>query len=211
MWKKVIFLFFAPIIAIAGNPICDNYDKYQITIYNCLAFNDSQFVSAFMRWPTFSDGTPFETEGDILWNDKAVRISKNSRQYKKNGIVFKVYTMAATYGCDYVVFDAQKATVGDLDLGGYAYGVNFYNCGFNNEIELDIPDTTFAETELQRSVSGMDLVNAMITGNMEEVAPWRIYRTDGTLKFIGDISDGYCMSRNGMKKTKKVTSAIYCK
>ncbi|MDD6091251.1 hypothetical protein [Hallerella sp.] len=38
-----------------------------------------------------------------------------------------------------------------------------------------------------------------------------VYRADGTLKFMGFFDEGYCMSKDGMTRTKKVVHAMFCK
>ena len=45
------------------------------------------------------------------------------------------------------------------------------------------------------------------------VCQWRVnvYRADGTLKFMGFFDEGYCMSKDGMTRTKKVVNAMFCK
>lgn len=197
----------------ASNPMCNNEDENMVFYYKCYAFSDDQFVQVYKHWPTFDDGTPYEDEGEIFWQSNTVRISRDESEFTKNGIIFKVYPYAAAYNCNYSVFRTDQFNVGDVNFHNYdqEFGVNFYNCGYNREYELSTPDTTFAQTEFQRFISKEDVISALLTRNIDELGPWKIYRKDGTLKFIGDVHGGYCMSNNGMKKTKKVTSAIYCK
>lgn len=211
--RLIVLLVFLVVDGLADDILCENTDEGMTSVYECLALNDDEFVFLSKRWPTFSDGKPYDEEGTVTWSGKSRWVREKSTQFKKNGIVYVVYPVVAAYECDCIVFNTKEQTVADINFwdGINEYGRYYYNCGYRSEIELPHPDTTFAETEFQRYISAEDLIGVMLTGNIDEIGPWKIYRTDGTLKFVGDVHGGYCMSKNGMKKTKKVTSAVYCK
>ena len=211
-----ILIGFSCIFAV--NPICTNYDEQMTPFYGCYVFSDNQFVKVFKRWPTFSNGEPFPEEGEgVYWNDKAIWIPEyTGKQFTKNDIVFVTYNRhKMVYQCDYEVFNVNEVNIGEISFAGFdiEYGVNYFNCGLHN-IETDSSLVTFAQNDYQRHVlSELEALASVQSGenDLMEYGHWEIYRKDGTLRFVGDNHEGYCMSKNGMKKVKKVNSPIYCK
>lgn len=107
----------------------------------------------------------------------------------------------------------EEAYFWSSDEYDYTNGVNYFNCGLHN-IETDSSLVTFAQNEYQRHVlSELEALASVQSGenDLMEYGHWEIYRKDGTLRFVGDNHEGYCMSKNGIKKVKKVNSPIYCK
>lgn len=174
--------------------------------YGCIAFNDMQFMQFFEDEPTFSDGTPFGEEGNVFFSEYK-NDSKNESRFVKDGITYSVVPKLQ-YSCDYEVFPSEN--LGDdfhMKYSDKKFTVN-YGCEYK---ECGKFDTTFAVTEFQKFIDTGELLVKALTKDFTEIEIWKFYRQDGTLKFTGDMHGGFCMSANGMKKTKRVTSPKYCK
>jgi len=207
--KKILVAFLLTVaLGFAKNPICDNEDKSRVFYYKCFSFGEDQFVSVKDGMPTFSDGTDMGSEGSSRWNNVTVRLCSEEKTYTKNGIVFSVCPIGA-FSCQYEVFKTDEVTIGDVDFRDDGeYLINYYDCKYES---TDVLDTTYAQTDLQKRASMADLLGAVIRQDVGDFGEWKIYREDGTLKFVGSYYEGYCMSKNGMKQTKKVANAMFCK
>lgn len=183
-------------VAFPSNPICSNTDKSLVNLYKCYSFGESQFISLSDGLPTFSDGATMGREGSSRWENERIRLCDAEKTYKKNGIVFSICSIGV-YVCSYEVLKSDEVTIADLDFryDGGEYLINYYDCKYEKSEMLD---TTYAQTDLQRKATG-------------DIVEWKIYRADGTLKFMDFFDEGYCMSKDGMTRTKKVVHAMFCK
>lgn len=190
---------------LAENPICSNKDKSMAFYHKCFAFNDFQFLSFYESYPSFSNGESYQDSGSVSF-EKYARLADKSTTFEKKGITYKRYPKAQ-YTCDYEVL--EKKDVEDdfnIEYTDIKYVVS-YGCEYQPINEFD---TAFAETEFQRMINAEELILKSLAKEFTEIELWKFYRKDGTLKFSGDEHGGYCMSANGMKKTKRVTSPAYC-
>ena len=175
-------------------------------IYGCVAFNDMQFMKFFEDEPTFSDGEPYGEEGNIFFNEFK-KDSDGETRFVKDGITYSVCPKLQ-YSCEYEVFPSEKLKDDfRMEYSDKKFTAN-YGCEYKPSGKFD---TIFAVTEFQRFINVEELLMKALTKDLTELEFWKFYRKDGTLKFTGDIHGGYCMSANGMKKTKRVTSPKYCK
>lgn len=203
---SVVLVLASAFIAHATNPICDNYDKSMSDYHGCVAFNDKQFMQFFEDAPTYSDGEPFGEEGSIRFNE-VINDTENESRFTKDGIVYSVRAKLQ-YSCEYEVFpSANLADEFRMQYSDKKYVAN-YGCAYEANGKYD---TTFAETEFQKFINVEEMLIKALTKDFTELEFWKFYRQDGTLKYTGDIHGGFCMSANGMKKTKRVTSPKYCK
>jgi len=174
--------------------------------YKCVAFDDFRFATFYEDEPVFSDGTPFEEEGSVQFG-KYIYDSENSIQFVKDGIAYRALPRLQ-YSCKYEVVSAENVDEDfDLKYSDIHYAVD-YECAYESTGKND---TTFAVTEFQKTITTDELVVGVLSNNVGNLAAWKFYRKDGTLKFKGDEKGGYCFSANGMKKTKQVTSPKYCR
>lgn len=219
--KPLAAILFFAINAFAGNPVCSNYDKSNITykVASCLAFDDFNFIQFTVREPLFDDGKEFGDSGVAVFEEYQSDKAKEKR-FSKDGIVFSV-TPKFQYNCNYSVYELEGLEDDALADIRFSNGESFaiyYKCFY---APSEKADTSFAETEFQRKISMEDLyrfmaealVNAIDSnaGEISTLAPWSFYRRDGSLKFVGNMRDGYCMNASGMKRTKRVSSPQYCK
>lgn len=209
-------ILFCAICALAENPVCSNSDKDALNYESadCLAFDDFRFIRFTVREPLFSDGTPMGDSGIATFNEFR-RDTEREKRFTQNGIVYSV-TPKLQYQCSYAVYELDMLEDDALDGIRFSNGENFaiyYGCFYGSSKKSD---TTFAETEFQRKLSAEDayklFADILLNSSGDPtIAPWSFYRKDGTLKYVGDMRDGYCMNASGMKKTKRVSGPRYCK
>ena len=219
--KPFAAIFFLAINTFAKNPVCDNYTKSEISYGNasCLAFDNFRFIQFAVREPLFSNGTDMGDSGTASFEEYRLD-EKQEKQFSKDGIIFSV-TPKLQYKCNYSVYELEGLEDDVLSNIRFSNGENFainYKCFYGPS---EKSDTSFAETEFQRKISPEDLyrfmAEALVTamdsnaGDISLLSPWSFYRQNGSLKFVGNMRDGYCMNASGMKRTKRVTSPKYCK
>lgn len=205
----------AAVSAFAENPVCSNTDVEAITYEkeNCLAFDDFRFIRFTVREPLFSDGTPMGDSGNIVFDH--YKYDDHEKRFTQNGIVYSVRPKLR-YTCTYDVYSLDSLDETVLSGVRFSNGERFatyFGCVYSPSKKAD---TTFAETEFQRKLSAEDVykffADALLnSGSAPTLAPWSFYRKDGTLKYVGDMRDGYCMNASGMKKTKRVSGPRFCK
>ena len=104
-----------------------------------------------------------------------------------------------------------------MDFSYYGtFGIFYSECEYQ---ESELAKVLFAETKLQKPLDNVDVLNftadakrmfgsgenammkigvlASIENNGE--TPFKIYRQNGSIKYIGGVSLGFCMSKNGKK------------
>ncbi len=188
----------------AENPICDNTEASEAYDKKCLTLGESHFMQFFKEWPTYSNGEAFKDSGAVSWTSQIQDIPQSEKRFSKHNVIYSVF-QKGVYECDYTVL-----SVGDLDtsIPGFDnddFVTDYFNCKYAPNGEYD---TTFAVTEFQKKVDAGEVVLNALQG---EFFLWKFYRSDGTLKFVGDINEGYCMNKSGMSKTKRVSNPRFCK
>ena len=192
--------------AYSQNPICSNYDKSRSDYDGCFAYNATEFMEFFEYEPTFSDGMPYGEKGIVFWNEFKDD-SENETQFVRDGITFSVLPKLQ-YSCEYEVFPSETLSEKfNMKYSDKKFAVK-YSCEYKSNGKAD---TNFAVTEFQKFIEVEELLLKALTKDFTGFDVWKFYRRDGTLKFTGDMHGGFCMSANGMKKTKRVTSPKYCK
>lgn len=203
----ILTLIFTSVYCTAKNPICDNYDKDAVAYENCFSFNDWEFIRIFKDEPKFSNGTLMDSTGEVFFEEYKRDVQNESR-FTKDAIVYSIFPKKQ-YICNYEKFPAENLNDElNINVGYSAKFIVSYECDYKLNGEKD---TSFAETEFQKRIKAEELIMQVLKQNFTELEEWKFYRNDGTLKFSGDMNGGYCMTANGMKKTKRVTSPKYCK
>ena len=222
MHQNFVYLFLCVIVSVAfaGNPVCDNTEENQIYYTACYSFGD-EFVFVSKGWPEYDNGEEKPEEGTSCFEKFRISEEKNVEKFSQNGIHFELYALDQ-YCCKHQVFRTQETRWGDEDNGytDFSYygtfGTFYSECEYQ---ESNRGKVLFAETKLQKPLDKVDILNftadakrmfgsgenammkvgvlASIENNGE--TPFKIYRQNGSVKYIGGVSLGFCMSKNGKK------------
>lgn len=230
MTKMYLLCFVA--LAVAKNPMCENTEKFQIHNTSCYSFGD-EFVFVSDAWPTFGNGDEMPEDGYICF-DK-FRVSENAKAKKivRKGIVYGEVPLEQ-YCCNHQVFRTNETKYGNKDDGyiDFSYdgkfGVFYSECEYRG---VDKVRTLFWETEWQKSMDEVDFLN--LTTNVESIfgsresammkmaslaamakngaIPFKIYRKNKTVKYIGSPNLGFCVSKNGKRALDFAKGPEACK
>lgn len=222
MHQNFVYLFLCVIVSVAfaGNPVCDNTEEYQIYNTACYSFGD-EFVFVSKGWPEYDNGEEKPEEGTTCFEKFRISEEKNVEKFSQNGIHFELYALDQ-YCCKHQVFRTKETRWGNEDNGytDFSYygtfGTFYSECKYQ---ESNRRKVQFAETKLQKPLDNVDVLNftadakrifgsgenammkvgvlASIENNGE--TPFKIYRQNGSIKYIGGVSLGFCMSKNGKK------------
>lgn len=222
MHQNFVYLFLCVIVSVAfaGNPVCDNTEEYQIYNTACYSFGD-EFVFVSEGWPEYDNGEEKPEEGTTCFEKFRISEEKNVEKFSQNGIHFELYALDR-YCCKHQVFRTEETRLGNEDNGytDFSYygtfGTFYSECEYQ---ESNREKVLFAETKLQKPLDKVDILNftadakrmfgsrenammkvgllASIENNGE--TPFKIYRQNGSVKYIGGVSLGFCMSKNGKK------------
>ena len=222
MHQNFVYLFLCVIVSVAfaDNPICDNTEEYQIYNTHCFSFGD-EFVFVSKNWPEYDNGEEKPEEGTTCFEKFRISENKDAKEFSKNGIHYATYALDQ-YCCKHQVFRTKETRWGDEDNGymDFSYygtfGIFYSECEYQ---ESELAKVLFAETKLQKPLDNVDVLNftadakrmfgsgenammkigvlASIENNGE--TPFKIYRQNGSIKYIGGVSLGFCMSKNGKK------------
>ena len=221
MNQNFVYLFllcFITVTAYADNPVCNNTDEIQIYNEKCYSFGD-EFVFISNDWPKYGDGGDMP-EKDVTCFEKFSYAGK-VKSFTQYGVSYDIYSLNQ-YCCKHQVFQTRETRWGNendgyVDFSVYGnYGVFYSECEYQESKRMD---TSFAVTKLQKSFDEVDLLNLAadaekIFGSRENAAmkyalfvalvekgeiPFKFYRPNGTVKYIGGKHLGFCMSKNGKK------------
>lgn len=217
--SSYLFLLCAVTIAFAGNLVCDNTEEYRIYEMGCCSFGD-EFVFVSENWPEYENGEEKPEEGTTCFEKFRISEDKGAREFVENGIHYVAYVLDQ-YCCKHQVFRTKETWVnennGYLDFSYYGnFGVIYWECEYqeSNRVRLQ-----FAETKLQKPLDEVDILNftadikktfastenaVMKLGILVSLAengeiPFKIYRQNGTVKYVGGVNLGFCVSKNGKK------------
>lgn len=221
MRKKLCHFFLLLIVttAYAGNPVCDNTEEYRIYETGCYSFGD-EFVFVSKNWPEYDNGEEKPENGTTCFEKFRISENKDVREFIENGIHYVAYALDQ-YCCKHQVFRTTETWVnennGYLDFSYYGnFGVIYLECEYQESNRMRVQ---FAETKLQKPLDEVDFLNfgadvkktiASTENAMMKVGllaalvengeiPFKIYRRNGTVKYIGGVNLGFCMSKNGKK------------
>ena len=215
--------------AVAENPVCENTEESQIYNTGCYSFG-GEFVFVSNAWPSYDNGDK-KPEGGSTCFDK-FRISKNAKGKKivRKGFVYGEFPLEQ-YCCNHWVFRTDSASYGNeyIDFSYYGnFGAYYWNCEYHG---VDKVRTLFWETEWQKPMDEVDFLNLTtnaenIFGSQEnammkmatlaaiaknDVIPFKIYRKNKTVKYIGSPNLGFCMSKNGKRALDFAKGPEACK
>ncbi len=228
----LVLLFFA--ICHAENLICNNTEEYNITETGCYSFGD-EFVFVSDGKPKYEkDGNESET-GLTCFDRFSFSANRKTKKFSKNGFHYDVW-MLDQYCCKYQIFRTNESRWGNendgyVDFSIYGnFGVFFSECEYQ---ETDLMDTIFTVTKLQKPFDEVDILNlatnvgemfgsrenammkiAVLYSLVEKANgnyPFKIYRQNGTLKYIGSVNLGFCMSKNGKRALDFTKGPLNCK
>lgn len=213
----------------AITPVCSNTDESLIGSEMCYSFGN-EFVLTKEKWPKYSDGEEMQEEGSACWDDDYIYNLKKGKKFSRNGIRYAIVS-PKRYCCQYKVFQTAETTYGDVDFSpGGNYGIFYSDCYFQ---DAEKKDTVFDINSLQQPLDELDVINML--GNFSESfgneasalvklagaqammssmggeTPFKIYRKNKTLKYIGGVNMGICFSKNGKKILDFVRGPQYCK
>ncbi len=126
------------------------------------------------------------------------------------------------YCCKHQVFRTKETRWGNEDDGytDFSYygtfGTFYSECEYQESKRAEVQ---FAETKLQKPLDEVDFLNftvdaerifGSVEGAMMKIGvlgsiakngeiPFKIYRQNGSIKYIGGVNLGFCMSKNGKK------------
>lgn len=217
--SSYLFLLCAVTTALAGNPVCDNTEEYRIYETGCYSFGD-EFVFVSKNWPEYDNGEEMPEEGNTCFEKFRISEDKGAQKFAENGIHYVAYALDQ-YCCKHQVFQTKETWVnennGYADFSHYGnLGVIYWECEYQ---ESNRARLQFAETKLQKPLDEVDILNftadikktfASTENAMMKVGvlaslekngeiPFKIYRQNGTVKYVGGVNLGFCMSKNGKK------------
>ena len=229
MNRRILFWLVSVSFAVAENPVCENTEESQIYNTGCYSFGD-EFVFVSDAWPTYDNGDK-KPEGGSTCFDK-FRIPKNAKGKKivRKGFVYGEFPLEQ-YCCNHWVFRTDTASYGNeyIDFSYYGnFGAYYWNCEYHG---VDKVRTLFWETEWQKPMDEVDFLNLTtnaenIFGSQEnammkmatlaaiaknDVIPFKIYRKNKTVKYIGSPTLGFCMSKNGKRALDFAKGPEACK
>ena len=211
--------------------MCENTEELFIHNTGCYSFG-GEFVFVSNTWPTFGNGDEMSEDGSTCF-DK-FRIPKNAKGKKivRKGIVYGEFPLEQ-YCCDHQVFRTNETKYGNeedgyIDFSYYGnFGAYYWNCEYHR---VDKVRTLFWETEWQKPMDEIDFLN--LTTNVENIfgsrenammktaalaaiaknnIPFKIYRKNKTVKYIGSPTLGFCMSKNGKRALDFAKGPEACK
>ena len=230
--KFFLILLCSSVCSFADNPVCDNTEEYQIYEKRCYSFGD-EFVFVSKGWPEYNDGEEKTEEGTTCFEKFRASEDENVEKFSKNGIHYVVYALDQ-YCCKHKVFRTKEARWGNEDNGykDFSYygtfGIFYSECEYQ---ESDRVKVQFAETKLQKPLDKVDGLNFItdvekVFGSREKAMVkvgvlaslenkgetiFKIYRQNGSVKYIGGVDLGFCMSKNGKKALDFAKGPSDCK
>lgn len=217
-WIFVYFLLCSWTFLFAGNPVCDNVEEYGIYETGCYSFGD-EFVFIDKEWPEYDNGEEKPENGTTCFSKFKSSENRKQQKIQKDGLFYIVYWLDQ-YCCKHQVFRTKETRWGNEDDGykDFSYygkfGAFYSECEYQETSRLD---TAFSETKLQKPMDEIDILN--MTTDFEKVfgsrenammkvamlyslasnneIPFKIYRNNGSLKYIGGVHLGFCLCKNG--------------
>lgn len=218
--------------AFADNPVCDNTEEYLINTTGCYSFGN-EFVFVSQNWPEYDNGEEMPEEGTVCFEKFKISEDKDVEEFSKKGIRYATYALDQ-YCCKHQIFRTKETRWGNEDNGytDFSYygtfGIFYSECEYQ---ESDRVKIEFAETKLQKPFDRVDVLNfavdaekmfgsgesalmklgvlASIENNGETI--FKIYRQNGSVKYIGGVNLGFCMSKNGKKALDFAKGPSDCK
>lgn len=230
MKKRIFFIWFCLCAYLfAANPICSNSEQDEIYRTKCYSFGD-EFVYIYQEWPEYDNGDEKPEEGITCFDKFKYSESQEVERFTRNGIQYGRVSLEQ-YCCNHQVFRTSETRWGN-DVNGYIdfsdygnYGVFYSSCNYQETEQID---TVFMETSLQQPIDGVEFLNfsikmfdsgksdmmkmfalAALADNGEML--FKIYRSNGTIKYMGGIHLGFCFSKNGKKVLNLVKGPKHCK
>lgn len=228
MMRNCFFILLCSLLSIsayAENLMCSTTDLNEIYSTKCYSFGD-EFLFVSNNWPQYDNGDEKPEVGATCF-EKYVQ-GKKIKDFTQRGIRYRIFANHK-YCCKHEVFRTDTISWGDqnndyINLSPYGNFGAFYSECFPGEEEF--PDTTFATTPLQKEITQIDVWNlafessrsdaikqllVMIATLKNNQIPFKIYRKNGTVKYIGIVGFGLCMSKNGKKGIEFSEGPQFCK
>lgn len=209
----------------AENPVCDNTERGKIYESHCYSLGD-EFIFFGKTWPEYKSGEKFPEEGSTCFDEFTISEVQNVEKISKNGIHYISYALGQ-YCCKHQVFHTTQRGYTEFSYYG-KFGTLYSECEYYASDRVKVQ---FAETKLQKPIDKADVLNfftnvknmfgstesAMVKLTLlasiekQEEMLFKIYRWNGTIKYIGGVNLGLCMSKNGKKALDFSEGSANCK